>query len=1173
MKIDELLALVEQCNVSLSIDGSELVVRGDAAKLDQGLIAMLREHKADLVMYLRGGLPEDCEQITPEMLSLVSLQPEQVERIVERVPGGARNVQDVYPLAPLQEGLLFHHLFLEEGDPYLTQMVYRFTDRSTVNEFVAAFTRVIDRHDILRTAVLWEHLSEPVQVVLRHAKLVVEEITFDPNDDALEQLAARFNSRSFRLDITKAPLLHVAIVRDGHTDSWLVAILIHHLAGDHVTLETIQNEIFSILNGREDELAKPVPFRNFVTEARSRASSEKDDSFFREMLSCVTEPTAPFGLCNVTGDGSNIVQSRVELNADISAQIRVLARTHVVTPASIFHLAWARVLMATCGRDDVVFGTVLLGRTRGGDGADRALGLFINTLPIRIVGGEIPVTTALRDTHSLLARLMHHEHVSLAHAQRSSGVEPPAPLFSTVLNYRNNAEASNSRDARNAMGIELIRALERTNYPLALSIDDLVHSFVLTVQADRAIDPKSVCDMMECALISLADALQHTSPVSVCHLNVLPELERERQLNKWNATAVPFSLERCLHEIFEAQVARVPDRPAVVFDDVTVTYHELNQRANRLATHLRALGVGPDVRVALCVRRSIEMVEAIWAVLKAGGAYVPLDANYPAARIQYMLSDSDPAVVLTNPDVPEEIRKLLDSLGKPVLDLVRDRACWSHLSSSNLSRGRLESTNLAYVIYTSGSTGQPKGVMIEHRGLCNLAMVQNERLEITESSRVLQFVSLSFDASVLEIVLTFCHGASLRIVPHSVLLAGATLIETIREQEITHAVLPPAVLAALPGDADLTPLQILMVGGEAPTRVLVERFGSGRRFVNTYGPAETTVFVALHDCDPAYQGIPPIGYPTSNARMYILDAHSEPVPAGVSGELYIGGVQVARGYLNRPALTASRFLADPFSGEPGARMYRTGDLARRLSDGRIEFLGRNDFQVKIRGFRIELGEIEAALIRHHAIREAVVVVREDIPGEKRLVAYYVVAERLPKVNNDELRTALQAELPEYMVPAAYMALDSIPLTSNGKLDRHALPIPDMSSYVSRAYEPPIGETEIAIARVWCDILRVERVGRNDGFFDLGGHSLLAMRLISRLRSELGFELRLSDLFARPRLRDVVTSMQIALSELPRITRAKRGGVIPLSYAQQRLWFLAQMEGIGSTYHIPVERHA
>jgi amino acid adenylation domain-containing protein len=620
----------------------------------------------------------------------------------------------------------------------------------------------------------------------------------------------------------------------------------------------------------------------------------------------------------------------------------------------------------------------------------------------------------------------------------------------------------------------------------------------------------------------------------------------------------------CLHELFEARADLTPEAVAVVFEGESLTYAELNRRANRLAHHLRALGVKPDARVAIAVERGPEMMVGLLGVLKAGGAYVPLDPAYPAERLRYTLTDSAPAVLLTQSALAERFA----DLAIPTVTL--DGSAWADQPESNPERAGLTPEHLAYVIYTSGSTGQPKGVMNVHRGVVNLLASMRESLGVEAGDRLLAVTTLAFDISVLELFLPLISGARVEILPRAASADPMLLQSAIESSGATILQATPATWRLLvESDWAGAPNLRALSGGEALTAELAgrirERVGA---LWNVYGPTETTIWSCAKPVDAASRGervAVSIGAPIANTQVYVLDAAGEPVPVGVAGELYIGGAGVARGYLNRAAVTAERFVADGFSMQPGARLYRTGDLARWLADGTLEFLGRTDFQVKVRGFRIELGEIEARLAEHEGVREAVVAAREDVRGDTRLVAYWTGE----AVDAQVLRAHLAERLPEHMVPAAYVQLEAMPLTPNGKLDRKALPAPDGDAFAARRYEAPLGATEQVLAGIWAEVLGVDRVGRWDDFFALGGHSLRAVQVVSRVRQLMATDVALGQLFIKPVLADFAQTLEQGVrAALPPIESVERGGGMPLSFAQQRLWFLEQMGGLAGTYHIP-----
>jgi amino acid adenylation domain-containing protein len=612
----------------------------------------------------------------------------------------------------------------------------------------------------------------------------------------------------------------------------------------------------------------------------------------------------------------------------------------------------------------------------------------------------------------------------------------------------------------------------------------------------------------------------------VSQLSFLTDTQRDRILSGFNDTAARYPQGELIHQLFEERAAAHPEALALMYDDYKVSYAQLNRRANQLAHHLLSLGVKPDDRVAICAARGIDMVVGLLGIMKAGAGYVPLDPAYPAERLDFMLRDSAPAALLTQ----EALATSLPSLGQPVvlLDGAADLALIEGCDAANPDPQALglSASHLAYVIYTSGSTGLPKGVMNAHRGLCNLAHAQIDTFGVNAGSRVLQFVSLSFDVCISEITMALCSGASLHLAPAAALLPGEPLLATLRTHRISHVSLPMAVLAALPADAQLGEVHTLIVGGEALPPALADHWWARCKLFNSYGPTEATVCATVYECHAPHAALVPIGRPLANTRIYILDAAGAPVPLGVTGEIHIGGVQVARGYLNRPELTAERFIPDPFGDDPQARLYKTGDLGRWLADGNIDYMGRNDFQVKLRGFRIELGEIESRLTACEGVREAVVVAREDAPGDKRLVAYLVArdgAALLPAT----LRAQLGSALAEYMVPSAFVMLDALPLTPNGKVDRKALPAPDGAAIALRSYEAPQGELENTIAAIWQALLGVPQVGRNDHFFELGGYSLLATQFVARLRDATGIDLPLMKVFQAPILASLADGIFLA----------------------------------------------
>jgi amino acid adenylation domain-containing protein len=586
---------------------------------------------------------------------------------------------------------------------------------------------------------------------------------------------------------------------------------------------------------------------------------------------------------------------------------------------------------------------------------------------------------------------------------------------------------------------------------------------------------------------------------------LLPEAERNQVMVAWNATAPDAPPAGCVHHLFEAWAKRTPTAPALIHGDRALTYGELNRRANQLAHYLRGQGIGPEDPVGLCLERCPEMIVGMLGILKAGGAYLPLDPAAPAERRAFMLNDAQVWVLLTQ----QHLRAALPE-GPMVVCLDSKETAIAEQPEENLP-GVVTPGNLAYVIYTSGSTGKPKGVLIEHRGLVNVVGAQIRAFGLGPGDRVLQFLALNFDAAQAEVFRALTAGATLCLPPAEASLPGPALIDFLRAQAITTAAIPPSVLAVLPADATLPALHTLIVGGEKCPAKLAAHWGQGRQLFHTYGPTETTICATMAsgwDTERA----PPLGRPIANTQVYVFDEYLQPVPVGVLGELHIGGVGLARGYLNRPDLTAAQFIANPVDMASSSRLYRTGDLVRWRPDGNLEFFGRMDGQVKVRSYRIEVGEIEVTLSQHPGVQQAVVMAREDGPGDQRLVGY-VVPHQLPGPPAGELRHFLKERLPEYMIPSAWVVLAELPRLISGKVDRTALPAPEPDQ--AHSLEPqdlPRDQLEFQLTQIWEEVLSAQPVGIRDNFFDLGGHSLLAVRLIARIEQQFGKKLPLAALF-------------------------------------------------------------
>ncbi|UXH76221.1 non-ribosomal peptide synthetase [Roseateles amylovorans] len=1147
-------------------------------------------------------IPDGCTALEPGMLPLVSLSAEELGRIEALVPGGASNIQDIYPLAPLQEGILFHHLMQPHSDAYVTSRGLAFDSRERLQQFVGHLEAVIGRHDILRTSVAWEGLREPVQIVHRRAALRLQWLDGEgaaPTADAQARLQAHVHRSRLRIDVRNAPMIRATAVQrlagDSTTDggAWLLQLSRHHLVSDHTTLERIIEEIGLMAREAQAELPRPVPFREQVARSRRAPVGLSHEAFFRRELGDVTEPTAPHGLADIQGDGAGVRETRRSLPDWLAGAVRREAQRHGVSVSALFHLAWSLVLARATGRADVVFGTVLLGRMQGGASATRALGLFINTLPLRLRVGPTRVSAALREAHTALAALLNHEHAPLSLAQRCSGVSGGTPLFSALLNYRHSRRLPVG--AQLGDGVQLLDGEERTNYPYALSVDDFGDGFSLVAQVHRSLDPDTVAASMQVALEAIVQALSTDPDRALCELESLDPAA----LAQWRTLATTVSGRDHEPTVVDAtpvtdwitrQAVARPDAIALIAGNERLRYGELEARANRLAHQLLCHGVGPERRVGLALPRSNAMVVGLLAILKAGGAYVPLDPAYPAERLRHMMADSGMALLLTSAGLAARLPAVdglqvlhieaLEALGRAAAPVTSDSSQDRVDVGCLLPAVSVSPHQLAYVIYTSGSTGRPKGVAVAHGALSMHLQAMGKRLGLTPEDRMLQFASVSFDAAGSQWMAPLMHGAAVVMLPEDG-WSTEIVARTIRRDGVTALHLPPAYLRQLAADQadEQWPVRLCIAGGEAwpaADALAAQAAFGAQRLVNSYGPTEAVITPCAWIVDPRSsaatagltqrlegRSVTPIGHPVGDRAAWVLDSHLQPCPPGVPGELHLGGSGLARGYLDRAGLTAERFVADPY-GPPGGRLYRTGDLVRWGVDGALEYLGRLDHQIKVRGYRIELGEVEAALAALPGVREAVAVAARGATGD-RLVAY-VTARPHQTLEAERLRRLLSGVLPDYMVPSRVLVLEALPLSPNGKVDRAALPQVDAAAPAT--WDPPRNDTEAAVALLFDAVLGVGAVGREDNFFALGGDSILSLRLIS-LAHRRGWQLSPRDVFEHPTVAALAAAVQTGTAPLPlqALPAASRSGDLPVSFAQQRQWFLWQLDPQSTAYHL------
>ncbi len=1064
------------------------------------MATLLQKHKKTTLSIPDNLIPKNCNYITPDMLPLLSISQNEIDKIVKSSVGGVENIQDIYPLSSLQEGMLFHHLLNSEFDVYITPVLLTFQNINSINSIIEALQYVIDRHDVMRTSIHSEGLEKAVQVVHKRVKLKPKEIKASANESIKDKMLERMQPHNLYMPLTVAPLLDVEYGYDQENNQYYVLFKSHHIISDHISIEILVQEIISYLNKKTNELPKPLPYRNFIYYTLHKYDKKKAESFFLEKLSDVDEPTLPFGLLNTKMDGDNILEDESMIPLELSQQIRSICFDLKVTPASFFHLAFAIVLAQCSSRDDVVFGTLLSGRFQEDITIDNMMGMFLNTLPIRITLTEKSIEALLVETQKYLFDLINYEQTPLVTAQKCSAVSSDIPLFSAILNYRQSRQNDNNLDINS--DIEMVLSQERANYPFTISIDDFGDDFGITTQVDSSINAKQITQYMLTISNKIVQLLQNQPTKDITDISILPPQEKQQLLIEYNDTKAEYPKEKTIHQQFQEQVEHNPNNIAVVYEDKELTYRELNTKSNQLAHYLITQGVEPDTLVAICVDRSLDMIIGLLAILKAGGAYVPIDPTYPKDRVKHMLDDSNAKLLLTQ----SHLKDTLPQTNSRVIAI--DTLDITNKKTTN-PKTEVTSSNLAYVIYTSGSTGLPKGVMVEHSGVINLIEWHKNRFKVSKDSKATQVASMAFDASVWEIFSYILNSAKLVILPKRVILNIELFLKQLLAEEITHAFVPTALAQQFleKEDSDRLNLKYMFVGGE---KLDSYKYDKKYLVVNCYGPTESTV-ISLSSILNSKSSTPPIGRPINNTQIYILDKHQNLVPKGVVGELHIAGDGLARGYLNQPKLTKEKFIENPF--KKGERLYKTGDLVRYLEDGNIEYVGRVDDQVKIRGFRIELGEIEQQLLNIDEIKESVVLAKEDKNRNKFLVAYITTKDNQELDSN--IKNRLSHYLPEYMIPVAYKTIDSMPLTPNGKIDKKALAKIDVNIESNREYVAPRDETEEKLAKIFQEVLNIEKIGIHDNFFELGGHSLLATQLLLKIRTTLQTEIALHSIFINP----------------------------------------------------------
>ncbi|PQP84731.1 non-ribosomal peptide synthetase [Paenibacillus sp. PCH8] len=1153
-------------------------------------------------------------ELTPSDVLLQEVTVEELERLTEHTVA-LGELENVYTLTPLQKGMLFHSLLDANSEAYFEQVTFDLYGSLNIEAFTQGLDTLVQRNEALRTNFITGWRDEPIQVIFRERKCEVYFEDIRPvSDEDPEKRIADFVSadKANKFDLARGPLMRVTVLHTGD-ESYHVIWSHHHILMDGWCMSFMIKEVFdtyfAFQEKRTLELPPVTSYSRYIEWLEAQDAAKASRYWSKYLAGYDQQTKLPQEKTQLKLGAFEAAEIDVELSKELTGQIEQVARQQQVTLNTFMQTVWGLVLQIYNNSEDVVFGSVVSGRPAEIPGIESMIGLFINTIPVRIQGkAEEAVADILRKTQDQALASGAYETFPLFEIQSLS--EQKRDLINHIMVFENYPMEEQIEQVvggdKEALKIANIQSPEQTNYDLDITVipeEHILLRFTYNALTYREEDIRLIHGHFARALEKVA-----ANPnIRVNQLELLTTAENEQILGAFNPAQPEEAPVATFHRLFEEQAERTPKAAAVVYENDQLTYAELNEQANRLATTLRASGIGRESIVGILAERSVDLLVAVLAVWKAGGAYVPLDPDYPADRVRFMLEDSGAKVLLTQTSLRERAQAWLgeEELALEAVLYLDDEASYSEerantpISSSNIS-GKLTGArmtgdashpnvdtesfhearpeDLAYVIYTSGTTGKPKGVMIEHSSLVNTAAGYRREYRLDQFPvRLLQLASFSFDVFVGDIARTLYNGGTMVIVPKDDRIDPSRLHYWIRQQQITIFESTPALIVPFleyvhEQRLDMKGLELLITSSDscsvADYRTLQERFGSLFRIINAYGVTEAAIDSSFYDVELEklpQTGHVPIGKAWLNAKFYIVDAHLNPVPVGVLGELVIGGIGVARGYLNRPELTEEKFVDSPFAA--GERLYRTGDLARWIEDGNVDFIGRIDNQAKIRGYRIETGEVEAKLLSVGGVKETVVVVREDQEGQKALCAYYTAEEGLTAKS---LKRAIASELPGYMIPSYFVELEHLPLTPNGKIDRKALPAPEGGAGEGREYVAPRTELEAELAAIWQDVLvREKAVGVTDNFFDLGGHSLRATTLVSKMHKELGVEFPLRDVFLYSTVEEMAAAMErLEIGSFTAIPVAEPSEYYPLSSAQKRLYILNQLEGGELSYNIP-----
>jgi amino acid adenylation domain-containing protein/non-ribosomal peptide synthase protein (TIGR01720 family) len=1132
MKVAEFLSYLNSLEIKLWLEEEKLKYQAPQGAMTPEIKQEIGTRKPEILAFLRSA-------ITPS-------------KTFESVISPVARSEDL-PLSFAQQRMWFIYQMDQQNSAYNEALTIRLTGRLNIDILEQTINAIIQRHESLRTTFPMVE-GKPIQKIAPFLKIKL--LVVNLKDIPQEQIDKRIIEELQKpFDLTQAPLLRCTLFDLGY-ENYILVNVFHHIIIDGWSKGILFKELSEfyqafLSNSTVDLPELTIQYADFAVWQRQWLQGEileNQLNYWKKQLTAapllLELPTDKPRPANPNFRGHSI---SFQINSELTEKLKLLSQKSGATLFMTLLAALNTLLFRYSGQDDILIGTPTANRNR--QEIEPLIGFFVNTLVLRnSLEGNPAFSGLLQQARNVVLEAYANQDVPFEQVVDGLEIERSLsynPLFQVMFALQN--APLNSLELPHLKAQYLAVKHQRIKFDLSLILEEIETEQGSYLEGfweyDSHLFTVERITRMVGHFQTLLKGIVANPQQTVRELPLLTESEKQQLLEDWNQTQQDYPQNLCIHQLFEAWVEQTPDAIALIFKGEQLTYRELNSKANQLANYLQTLGVKPETLVGICIEPSLEMIVGILGILKAAGAYVPIDPTYPSERIAYMLDDSQLAVLLTQ-------EKLVTSLPQHQAQVICLDSDWKEISTESKSSPitSLTPENLAYVIYTSGSTGKPKGVLVAHRGLCNLSQAQIKLFDVQPDSCVLQFASISFDASIWEIVMALCAGARLYLGTREELQPGQPLLQLLQEQEITHLTLVPSALTALSSE-NLPALQNIIVAGEPCPPSLVIQWASGRRFFNAYGPTESTVCATVAQCFEDMDVLP-IGRPIANTKIYILDRYLQPVPIGVPGELHLASVGLAKGYLNRPELTDSKFIANPFSQKLSDRLYKTGDLVRYGNDGQIEFVGRIDDQVKIRGFRIELGEIESVLNQHPQVKDAIVIVKEDELKTKRLYGYFIP--KTEALTFQELRQFIQDRLPDYMIPAFLIPLESFPLTPNGKVDRRALPLPKINPNELENYATPSTKNEQILAQIWQEVLGLKTISINDNFFELGGDSILAIQIIAKANQE-GLEITPKQLFGYQ------TIAQLAiLAETTAATEIDQGlvtGEVPLTPIQQ--WFFEQ----------------